>query len=453
MICLFMGFLNKKETLALFLGDIGVLTISLWLSLLLRFKEMPSWEVFSLHFGPFFILSLIWCVCFFIAGLYETHRVIIRNKLPEILIKTQVANAVIAITFFYLFSFGITPKIILSIFLGISLLCIVVWRIAALYLFISKKKRKAILFAQGKEAEELFIEVNKIARHNFEFTTRIDPASFKEGAFQDEVTARMKQEGVNIIVFDSLHEDMNTMFPKLYTLGQEVQFIDFYKLYGEVFYRMPLGMIQSGWFIQHTSLAKHGIYDVLKRVLDIAISIPLLVVSIPFIALAAIALKIQDGGEVFGVQNRVGQFGKIIKILKLRTMLFNDNGKWKDTAQKNEVTKVGRFLRKTRIDELPQVINVLKGDVSLIGPRPEFPQAVTEYINAIPFYNARHTIKPGLSGWAQIYHETHPHHGIDIEETKNKLAYDLFYIKNRSIVLDIMIALKTIKTFLSREGR
>jgi lipopolysaccharide/colanic/teichoic acid biosynthesis glycosyltransferase len=115
----------------------------------------------------------------------------------------------------------------------------------------------------------------------------------------------------------------------------------------------------------------------------------------------------------------------------------------------NKITRVGKFLRVSRIDELPQLWNVLRGDLSLIGPRPEFPKLVELYHEQIPYYNMRHLIKPGLSGWAQVHHDTPPQ---SIEETKEKLSYDLYYLKNRSIALDLKIALKTIKTLLSRTG-
>ena len=119
----------------------------------------------------------------------------------------------------------------------------------------------------------------------------------------------------------------------------------------------------------------------------------------------------------------------------------------------NRVTRVGNLLRKTRLDEFPQLWNVLKGDISLIGPRPEFPDAVKHYTDEIPYYNVRHLIKPGLSGWAQIYQEQHPHHGVDTFRTADKLSYDLYYIKNRSFLLDIKIALRTVKTLASIAGR
>jgi lipopolysaccharide/colanic/teichoic acid biosynthesis glycosyltransferase len=119
----------------------------------------------------------------------------------------------------------------------------------------------------------------------------------------------------------------------------------------------------------------------------------------------------------------------------------------------NKLTRVGPFLRNTRIDELPQIWSVIKGDLSFIGPRPELPSGVQLYEKEIPYYSVRHLIKPGLSGWAQILQENHPHHGFGVEETKEKLAYDLYYIKNRSAILDLKIALKTIKTLVRVVGK
>ena len=120
---------------------------------------------------------------------------------------------------------------------------------------------------------------------------------------------------------------------------------------------------------------------------------------------------------------------------------------------KKTITRVGKFLRDARVDEFPQLWSVLRGDQSLIGPRPELPALADVYAEKIPHYAARYIVKPGLSGWAQIRHQDHPHHGTDIQETKNKLAYDLYYIKHRSIFLDILIALRTIQIIISRVGR
>jgi len=140
----------------------------------------------------------------------------------------------------------------------------------------------------------------------------------------------------------------------------------------------------------------------------------------------------------------VGKNGKEIKISKFRSM---------STSEKEKITKVGAFIRKTRIDELPQFWAVLKGDLSLIGPRPEKPDLVKLYDKEIPYYNIRHLIKPGLSGWAQICQDNPPKFEVNFEDTKTKLSYDLYYLKNKSAMLDLIIVLKTIKALILRVGK
>jgi len=240
--------------------------------------------------------------------------------------------------------------------------------------------------------------------------------------------------------------------PYLYNLlFSRVRFLNMYKVYEELFRRIPVSLIDYTWFLEHVSFSPRIVYDIFKRVMDIVIGFTLGVFSLALYPFVYLAIKLDDGGKVFLLQRRVGKNNQIIKLLKFRTMDFDDEGKW-ETGAVNNVTRVGEFLRKTRIDELPQLWNVLEGTLSLIGPRPEFPEPVRRYAREIPYYNIRYVIKPGLSGWAQILHEKHPHHKTDIEETAVKLSYDLYYIKNRSIMLDLEIALKTIKTLLSRRG-
>jgi lipopolysaccharide/colanic/teichoic acid biosynthesis glycosyltransferase len=211
-------------------------------------------------------------------------------------------------------------------------------------------------------------------------------------------------------------------------------------------------MVRQSWFIEHMSTtSSQSMYDVAKRLVDVVFALVAGIISLIFYPFTILAIKLDDHGVVFSYQKRVGQFNKIVNIAKFRTMtVANDDGKW--GSSENKVTRVGSFLRKTRIDELPQLWNVLRGDVSLIGPRPEFPEPVKKYSEEIPYYNFRHSIKPGLSGWAQIYGE-HAHHGIGLAETANKLSYDLYYIKHRSFLLDIKILLRTIKTLITFVGR
>jgi lipopolysaccharide/colanic/teichoic acid biosynthesis glycosyltransferase len=231
-----------------------------------------------------------------------------------------------------------------------------------------------------------------------------------------------------------------------------IRFISLQTLYEELFDREPILSIKEQWFLENISNRPKPVYDGLKRLMDILVAGILGLISLIFYPFIYLAIKLDDKGGIFREQERVGKDNKVIKLLKFRTMTNpGENGQW--GREENKVTRVGRWLRKTRIDELPQLWNILRGDVSLIGPRPEFADPVALYNQEIPYYNIRHIIKPGLSGWAQIKQETEPHHGVDINGTSLKFSYDLYYIKNRSFWLDLSIALKTIKILLMRKGR
>jgi hypothetical protein len=169
-----------------------------------------------------------------------------------------------------------------------------------------------------------------------------------------------------------------------------------------------------------------------------------------------LVLKYQDGGDLFFVAERIGKNNKPFKVYKFRSMTQVKVEKI-NFADKNEgvrVTRFGKILRKTRIDELPQLLNVIKNELSLIGPRPELPQLVKEYNNQIPFYGIRHIITPGLSGFAQIFQDQDsvPKSGLSTNATKVKLSYDVYYLKHRSIFMDLSLILKTIKILLQKTG-
>ena len=191
-------------------------------------------------------------------------------------------------------------------------------------------------------------------------------------------------------------------------------------------------------------------YRVIKRTLDLSISILLLIISFPVILVAAVAVKTTSKGSIFYCQKRVGLHGHAFKIVKIRTMIQNaeiGGAQWA-ALNDNRITSVGRFLRATRIDELPQLWNIIKGDMSLVGPRPERPEFTDELELKIPFYRARFSVRPGVTGWAQIKYK----YTNTLDDTNTKLEYDLYYIKNRSIYLDLFIIGKTIKTVIQCKG-
>ncbi len=444
---------SRKESARLFVGDIVLFLASLWLMLVLRYRQIPDAEILLNHLFPFSILFIVWILVFFIAGLYEKHTLILRNKLPSIILNAQIANVFLAVLFFYFIPyFGITPKTNLFIYLFISFSLIFIWRIYSQSFLKSKIKQNAILIGSGNEMRELKQEVNNNSMYNLHFISSIDLDQIDSLDFKEDVLNVVYSENVGVIAVDLRNEKVIPILPNLYNLiFSKVKFIDMYKIYEDIFDRIPLSLVKYSWFLENVSLSPHATYDTLKRIMDIVLSLIVGGVALllyPFIMLAII---LEDHGPVFFVQERVGKNNKAIKVFKFRTMKVHNE---KDGLALGEetVTRVGRVLRKTRLDEFPQLWNVLMGDLALIGPRPEVPALVRLYEKEIPYYNVRHLIKPGLSGWAQLYQENPPKFAVGYDETKIKLSYDLYYIKNRSFILDIKVALQTIKKLLSRSG-
>ncbi|MBX4206303.1 sugar transferase [Candidatus Parcubacteria bacterium] len=448
--------LNKrKEGLVLLLGDIAFLAVSLWLSLLIRYATPPSRELFLTHLLPFSLLFVAWVAVFYIAGLYDKHTTILQSRLPGILAASQLVNAAVAVVFFYFVPlFGITPKTILFIYLVVSSALVLFWRMYGYFALGRKVPENAILIGSGDEMKELMAEVNGNPIYNLSFVSSVDLSRADEEGFWREVVSRAYSEGVSVIVIDLAHDSVEPVLPHLYNLiFSGITFIDLHKIYEDIFDRVPLSLLRYNWFLENVSGKPRTAYDALKRLMDVLASFALFALSLVAYPFVWIAIKLDDGGPLFISQERVGENNKVVKILKFRSMSHDDKGEYGTDTRPNKITKVGAFLRKSRLDELPQLVNVLKGDLSLIGPRPELPALVKRYTEEIPYYNVRHLIKPGLSGWAQIYHDAHPHHEVATEETKEKLSYDLYYIKNRGLLLDLKIALRTVKTLLSIAGR
>ncbi|MDP3726195.1 MAG: exopolysaccharide biosynthesis polyprenyl glycosylphosphotransferase [bacterium] len=448
-------FLRKRRIVVLLIGDILLFCLTLVLTIAIGFYVLNNNDALSDHLIPFSFLIPVWILVFYVAGLYDKETLFFRKRLPTILLNAQLFNIITGLSFFYFAPiFKITPKTNLAIYFVISFLLILLWRFYGVRLGRSGKKQHALFIGSGKDFEELCEEIGHNDYYNIEIAQAVDIG--KHGEWQSVSLTGLADDiptkGISLVVIDMHNPAIETIMPKLYNfLFSHVRFLDMHKVYEEVFERIPLSLVHYKWFLEHVSLSSHAVYDFFKRCMDIIIGSILGIFSLIIYFFVYVAITLDDGGQVFTFQRRVGKNNQIIRLLKFRTMDFDDQGKW-ETGAVNNVTRVGQFLRKTRIDELPQLWNVLQGSISLIGPRPEFPEPVDHYNKKIPYYNIRYLIKPGLSGWAQILHEKHPHHGTDIEETAVKLSYDLYYIKNRSIMLDIEIALKTIKTLFSRSG-
>ncbi|HEV7121503.1 MAG TPA: sugar transferase, partial [Candidatus Paceibacterota bacterium] len=189
-----------------------------------------------------------------------------------------------------------------------------------------------------------------------------------------------------------------------------------------------------------------------KRIIDIAGGIVMGIITVIATPFVFLAMRIEGPGPLFLVQERMGLHGELVRTYKFRSMRYSDSGKWKGEGQENYITRVGAILRQTSLDEFPQFINILRGELSLIGPRNDIRVLGERLADAIPYYGIRYAVKPGITGWAQI-NQQYEQGNISpqsIEETKTRLAYDFYYIKNRSLGLDIVIALKTVKRMLFR---
>lgn len=453
---------RARELWLLVGGDSLFFIIALWLTLFLRYLSIPDVDLFVVHFGPFFIISIVWLFIFYIAGLYDKHTVFLKSLLFTRILNTQFANIVVAAFLFLIIPFGIAPKTNLVIYLFVSVGLIIWWRMKLFPKISPKTTHRAILIADGPEAIELVDEINNNDRYNYYFHRLIDEATAKATPdFEEKLFTMIEREKIDMIIANPNGEYINTVLPKLFDLSFirfQLTFLDFYKVYEDTFDRVPLSALRYEWFITHVSQSKSLVYDFTKRLIDVVGSLILGAFLIAVLPIIYIAMRMEDKGPLFISQERIGKKNVPVTVYKIRTMTENRSASatWtsEDKQEGNRITNIGGILRKLSIDELPQVWTIIKGDMSLIGPRNDIKGLGDRLSAAIPYYNIRNYVKPGVTGWAQ----THQHYMGDnispqsLEESKVRLAYDLYYVKNRSLLLDVEIALRTVKTVLSRFG-
>jgi sugar transferase (PEP-CTERM system associated) len=230
-----------------------------------------------------------------------------------------------------------------------------------------------------------------------------------------------------------------------------IRITDLSRFYERAQHRIPVEALKASWLIYGSGFRQGWLRALAKRIFDVTVAAALLVLTLPIIVVTALLIGLEGGPPVIYRQERVGLNGRTFHLFKFRSMEHNaeKDGKptWAAVGDKR-ITKLGRFLRRSRIDELPQLINVLRGEMSFVGPRPERPMFVAMLAEQIPFYAVRHSIKPGLTGWAQVRYS----YGATVEESVKKLEYDLYYVKNHTIFLDLLIMLETIRVVLLGEG-
>src|SRR3989344_6866201 len=450
---------SRILNLILFSGDILSFALALYLSLLSRYGSLPTVPILSQHFSAFVWIFLLWALVLYITGFYAHFMIGYRLSLAEKLFKAHLVNVAVAAIFFYFvqyYYFIITPKVILIFYAAFSYFLLFSWRALSLS-FMRGAAGKGVFYFIGPRPE--LGELSRAFEHNPYYSNFMVLAgkSPDEIKSEQDIDFSLLEERARAGFFAAIvatfpHQHNENFIRKFYdSIFKGVNFFDFQKFYESVFHKIPVSLVNEMWLLENISSPSRAVYDFLKRLMDIIISLAAGIASLFFHPFIIIAIKLDDGGPIFYVPERVGKSGKLFKPFKFRTMKVGVTISW---FEKNDsrVTRVGKFLRKTSLDELPQLWNIFLGDISLVGPRPDIINFAEELEQNIPYYKVRTLIKPGLTGWAQVSQHVEGENPSSVEETKDRLAYDIYYIKNRSFLLDLAILAKTAHLVLSRIG-
>jgi exopolysaccharide biosynthesis polyprenyl glycosylphosphotransferase len=411
----------------------------------------------------FYVLPIIWVLL--LVELYEPHIASSGRKTTRgIAIAAFVALLAYALVFIIQEESNL-PRIAVGAFLLYASLLTLIWRLIFIRIYkTTGQRRRMLIIGAGKAGQTLAELYHSLGARSFNIVGFIDDDEQKVGraieGFPVLGTCARLIDLIDAYRISDLAVAINgevqgaTFQTILDAQERGVDISRMPTLYEEMTGRVPIHHLESDWIIRSfvDEVRVSGFYDLAKRLVDVLGGIVGLVVLVLFYPFLALAILLDSGFPIFYSQHRLGRGGSRFRIYKFRSMHNHapNEETMRITAENDpRVTRVGNFLRKTRLDELPQFWNVLRGDMSLVGPRAEIPELVAEYQRQIPFYRARLLAKPGLTGWAQINYG----YVASVTETGVKLEYDLYYIKHRTISMDVQIILRTIGTVVRRTGR
>ena len=435
---------NKEKVFFLFVGDIVALYASLFIALILRYGSDFYNQFINSHAFPFTIIFAIWLTVFYISGLYDLRR--LRNNLDffKTLTLAIFINGILATTFFYFLPIsGIAPKTNLFISIAVFACIEIFWRrLFNKFASSGEAPNRVLLVGNSKTAQEISKVISTNPQFGYEIISHLSEE--KTNGESSSLHSIIQEHGINVVVVPRhLKHDSNFINELYKLLSRGVEIHDLANFYELVMRKVPLADVDEAWFIEH--LINHGrFYDQLKRAGEVLFAVLLQIAALPFEIVIILITKITSSGPVIYKQIRVGKNDKEFTLYKFRTMRIDaekNGAQWSGTKD-DRVTPFGRLLRRTHFDELPQLLNIIKGNLSFVGPRPERPEFVGPLKEKVPYYEVRLLVKPGVTGWAQINHPA----DRDLEDVKQKLQYDIYYIKNRSIILDLAIIIKTVKS-------
>lgn len=451
---------NKFKKFILLAGDIGVLYLSLYLTLFLRYFNTPVVKSWSSHFWPFTIAFVFWLIIFYISNLYNLNLAVNNRKFFQLTGRALIIAGLTSTAFFYLTpQITIAPKRNLVIYVIIFAILFFLWRQFFNWSLKSYlPKNNLAIIGYNDLAKDLIedIEQKKHLGYCISFivdNTLTPPSNLNNIKIVKEINELpdliLKNKISTIIFTANPHESTKLRSILFSCLPLKIDYIDIAKFYENFTGKVPVHSISQMWFLENLNEGSKTLFNLVKRFYDLIFSLLIFIVTLPFWLLAAIVIKLESQGPVFFIMPRAGRNNRLFNLIKFRTMKEEGNDRSPTKVHDPRITGFGKLLRRTRLDELPQVINIIRGEMSFVGPRPERPELVSELEKIIPFYHERLLVKPGLTGWDQVSGE---YHSPSPEDSLKKLQYDLFYIKNRSIYLDLSIILKTVATVISRMG-
>lgn len=463
-----MRFVYRTKQFILIAGDIIAYFLAFFLSLFLRHFTIPDADTIERHIGLFILTFFFWIVVNYINGLYDLEQQANDRRFFRRLFETAFFSLIVSVTFFYLFpDKSIAPKTILVFNIGIGYGLSTLWRMFYnKFLGLRTLRSSILLVGYSPETHEVIDIILNRPKKGYKIAALIDPSGeYKitgQKPFDIYTSLTALRPAItnhrirHVVIAPHLTSDPTAMRELYELLFWPVQIVDLYSFYENITGRIHPSVFSEGWFLQNLRNTSHPVYTNVRTLLDYFFAGALGLLTLLLLPFIALAIKINSKGPVFLKQERVGLYGKHFMLYKFRSMYALSPDGSAETegyqfAQKDDkrITLIGKFLRKTRIDELPQMWNILKRDITLIGPRPERPEIVKDLTSRIPYYPLRHVVRPGLTGWAAI----HQHYTDNIEKSLEKLQYDLYYIKNRSFLLDIAIVLRTVNVVLRLMGQ
>ncbi|HWQ05397.1 MAG TPA: sugar transferase [Longilinea sp.] len=456
-----------ERRILLLIGDTLVTLLAL-LSALYFWAQGDAWLKFSWAFLNervptwFILLPIVWLIL--LIELYDIRRANNRGETLRGIALAAGVGMIIYLVFFFLAKDPLPRRGVAGFVLAAALLTLG-WRLLYIRIFTAPQfMRRVLIVGAGRAGSSLVEHIRSIYPPPFFIVGFIDDDPSKIGVEVEEIKVLgggtdlleiIDREYISDLFFAISGEMNSTTFTALMEARERgIEVSTFSSIYEELLGRVPISLLESDWILRSFVDQAHSnvFYDMAKRLMDIlggiAGTLGMLII-LPFVALATL---IDSGFPLFYSQERLGIYGKSYKVYKFRTMIQDaekESGARPASKNDDRVTRVGRFLRMSHLDELPQFLTVLTGDMSLVGPRSERPELIEKFQEVIPFYRARLFVKPGLTGWAQV------NFGYAWNVTTNtiKQEYDLYYIKHRNLFLDLLIIIRTISTVVGLKGR